>query len=119
MLWPRRHKEKTLRAWNLTWCPRAFAAKNPLDKINQGMIQQVDLERDELRRLIHQQQLTMVGNLSLKIYGKLSCKSGKRMKKENRVFFKNEAEAIEFDFRPCGHCLRDEYVRWKIRSLAE
>ena len=61
----------------------------------------------------------MAGNLSLKIYGTLSCKSGKRMKKENRVFFKNEAEAIELGFRPCGHCLRAEYVRWKIKDLTK
>ena len=78
------------------------------------MIQQVDLEMDELRRLIHRQQLTMAGNSKLKIYGTLSCKSGKRMKKENRIFFKTEDEAIELGFRPCAHCLHDEYVRWKL-----
>ncbi|HEY1202931.1 MAG TPA: Ada metal-binding domain-containing protein [Niastella sp.] len=48
-----------------------------------------------------------------KIYGTLSCASGKRMKAENRVFFQNEAEAIAAGYRPCGHCMRKKYLEWK------
>lgn len=55
----------------------------------------------------------MGGNLKLKIYGKLNCKSGKRMKKQNRVFFSSEEEAIEHNFRPCGHCMKSKYKTWK------
>jgi len=43
----------------------------------------------------------------------LNCKSGKRMKKENRVFFSTENEAIKSNFRPCGHCMKTEYKKWK------
>jgi methylphosphotriester-DNA--protein-cysteine methyltransferase len=53
------------------------------------------------------------GNSQLKIYGLLSCKSGKRMKRENRVFFLSAEAAIEKGFRPCGHCLRLAYLNWK------
>ena len=35
------------------------------------------------------------------------------MKKENRVFFTSEKEAIAQGYRPCGHCLRSKYVDWK------
>jgi methylphosphotriester-DNA--protein-cysteine methyltransferase len=35
------------------------------------------------------------------------------MKKENRVFFSNEAEAIREGFRPCAHCLNKRYRKWK------
>ncbi|WP_343635955.1 Ada metal-binding domain-containing protein [Fluviicola sp.] len=53
------------------------------------------------------------GNKTLKIYGTLACTSGKRMKRENRVFFSDEQEAISTGFRPCGHCLKKEYLTWK------
>ncbi|WP_281166870.1 Ada metal-binding domain-containing protein [Segetibacter koreensis] len=51
--------------------------------------------------------------MKLKIYGKLNCISGKRMLKQNRVFFCTEAEAIKNGFRPCGHCMRSDYKKWK------
>ncbi len=51
------------------------------------MIRHRDLNHFYLRELIHDKKVTMAGNLSLKIYGTLSCLSGKTMKKANRVFF--------------------------------
>jgi len=63
-----------------------------------------------LKRLIHQGEIKFAGNAKLKIYGTLHCQSGKRMKKENRVFFKNEAEAISNGFRPCGNCMRRKLI---------
>ena len=75
-----------------------------------------DLEIKEIKKLIHRQSIALAGNVSLRIYGSLSCKSGKRMKIENRVFFKNETEAIQLGFRPCGHCLRDRYIHWKSKT---
>ena len=38
------------------------------------------------------------------IFGRLDCKSGMRMKKENRVFFHSWADAIAAGFRPCKLC---------------
>jgi methylphosphotriester-DNA--protein-cysteine methyltransferase len=35
------------------------------------------------------------------------------MKRANRVFFSNEAEAFALGFRPCGHCMRASYLSWK------
>lgn len=66
-----------------------------------------------LWRLIHQRGISFAGNIKLKIYGELRCSSGKRMKKETRVFFKSEKEASEQGFRPCGHCMRNAYKKWK------
>ncbi|WP_230383895.1 Ada metal-binding domain-containing protein [Pedobacter endophyticus] len=34
------------------------------------------------------------------------------MKIENRVFFKTENEALAMGFRPCGHCLKQQYNQW-------
>jgi len=48
-------------------------------------------------RLI-KQKIQLGGNANLKIYGTLECKSGKRMKAKNRVFFEHEEEAIK---APC------------------
>jgi hypothetical protein len=74
----------------------------------------VQLLSTDLRKMITSDEIQLGGNFRLKIYGTLSCASGKRMKKENRVFFKSEKEAIALDFRPCGHCLREKYRCWLI-----
>jgi methylphosphotriester-DNA--protein-cysteine methyltransferase len=66
-----------------------------------------------LRIKIWQQQIVLGGNIKLKIYGTLSCKSGKRMKKQNRVFFVSEEEALGNGYRPCGHCMKANYKKWK------
>ncbi|MET3129321.1 methylphosphotriester-DNA--protein-cysteine methyltransferase [Arcicella rosea] len=66
-----------------------------------------------LLSFIKNRKILWAGNRKLKIYGKLNCKSGKRMKNPNRVFFQNEQEAITLGFRPCGHCMRLEYLNWK------
>ncbi|MBS1519790.1 MAG: metal-binding protein [Bacteroidetes bacterium] len=64
-----------------------------------------------LRTLIDEGKIQFGGNKKLKIYGTLKCSSGKRMKTENRVFFKSAEEAINEGYRPCGHCMREEYLR--------
>jgi len=78
------------------------------------MIKHPDISDKELRRKMKQQQICFGGNNRLKIYGTLQCKSGKRMKQENRVFFATENEAFTNGFRPCGHCLKAAYEKWKI-----
>jgi methylphosphotriester-DNA--protein-cysteine methyltransferase len=67
------------------------------------MIQHEKVTDRELKELIRQKAVKLGGNSKLKIYGKLHCKSGKRMKKENRVFFYSASAAIQEGFRPCGH----------------
>lgn len=66
-----------------------------------------------LHNLLKNRLITHAGNKKLKVYGLLTCSSGKRMKKENRVFFKSETEAVELGFRPCGHCLHSKYILWR------
>jgi methylphosphotriester-DNA--protein-cysteine methyltransferase len=39
-----------------------------------------------------------------KIFGRLDCKSGRRMKKENRVFFHSLEDAVKEGYRPCKNC---------------
>jgi len=39
-----------------------------------------------------------------KIFGRLDCKSGMRMRKENRVFFLTWDDAIGEGYRPCKNC---------------
>jgi methylphosphotriester-DNA--protein-cysteine methyltransferase len=71
-----------------------------------------DIQDSELKQLIQSKKIQLAGNSKLKIYGTLSCASGRRMKKQNRVFFKNEQEAIQNDYRPCARCLRKKYSEW-------
>ena len=70
-----------------------------------------------LKSKIRQKEITLAGNSSLKIYGVLYCKSGKRLKKENRVFFQTEKTAIENGYRPCAHCMKYKYKIWKNESV--
>ena len=77
------------------------------------MIRHIELGQAAVRRLIHNKSIGLGGNMLAKIYGKLSCTSGKRMKAANRVFFQNEAEAIAAGYRPCAHCMREKYLKWK------
>ena len=47
---------------------------------------------------------TYAGNITHLIFGRLDCKSGKRMFKENRVFFHSLEDAIREGYRPCKNC---------------
>ncbi len=76
------------------------------------MIKHSEIDDTTLRTKINDRSIQFGGNRKLKIYGTLDCKSGKRMKRENRVFFKSEDKAIKKGFRPCGHCMRKEYQVW-------
>lgn len=67
----------------------------------------------ELKNKIKNGEICFGGNQKLKIYGTLKCASGKRMKIENRVFFASETEAKQNGFRPCGHCMKAKYQKWK------
>jgi methylphosphotriester-DNA--protein-cysteine methyltransferase len=73
------------------------------------MISHSTISANFLRGQIKIGKIRLAGNKKLKIYGTLHCKSGKRMKKENRVFFKDEKEAIDYGYRPCARCLNKKY----------
>ncbi|TMM59210.1 metal-binding protein [Maribacter algarum] len=77
------------------------------------MIQHEDISDTELRTKLKADLIVFGGNKKLKIYGRLDCKSGLRMKRENRVFFISEKEALINKYRPCGHCMKMEYKKWK------
>ncbi|MBX3257137.1 MAG: metal-binding protein [Chitinophagaceae bacterium] len=77
------------------------------------MIRHSEISDSDLRSKIKEQKIRLGGNSKLKIYGVLGCASGKRMKRENRVFFTSEQEAQQNNYRPCGHCLKVEYKKWK------
>lgn len=81
------------------------------------MISHSTISAKLLRAKIKNRKIQFAGNKKLKIYGTLHCTSGKRMKKENRVFFKDEKEAIALGYRPCGHCMSEKYWVWKDKNL--
>lgn len=76
-----------------------------------------ELTQPELHLKLIQQEILFAGNAQLKIYGRLTCASGKRMLKKNRVFFVDEQEAITQGFRPCGHCMQQAYKKWKDATI--
>ncbi|MBO6517822.1 MAG: metal-binding protein [Bacteroidia bacterium] len=77
------------------------------------MILHSTLRKTELIRQIRARKIALGGNVKLKIYGTLQCTSGKRIKMENRVFFRSENEAKTHGYRPCGHCMPEKYKEWK------
>jgi len=76
------------------------------------MIKHADISTVELKKHLKNKDICLGGNARLKIYGSLRCTSGKRMKKENRVFFRSVDEALQHGYRPCGHCLKTAYKQW-------
>ena len=76
------------------------------------MILHEDIDSTELASFIRKGDIAFGGNRRLKIYGRLNCRSGKRMGMRNRVFFGTEAEAIAAGYRPCGHCMKEKYAEW-------
>ncbi|WP_440205983.1 Ada metal-binding domain-containing protein [Acinetobacter oleivorans] len=77
------------------------------------MIRHEMITDQELYALLRKGKILLGGNQPLKIYGSLQCRSGKRMKRKNRVFFKDEVEALALGYRPCGHCMKQAYMSWK------
>jgi methylphosphotriester-DNA--protein-cysteine methyltransferase len=35
------------------------------------------------------------------------------MKAANRIFFKDEKDALQSGYRPCGNCMKQAYKDWK------
>ena len=77
------------------------------------MIHHTEISDTNLGAQIRKKEVCFGGNENLKIYGTLGCRSGKRMRKENRVFFISQNEALDKGYRPCGHCLPRKYKKWK------
>jgi methylphosphotriester-DNA--protein-cysteine methyltransferase len=64
---------------------------------------------------------TLGGNKQLRIYGRLDCPNALRWLEKgfyakNRVFFLDEATAIAAGYRPCGICMKEQYLEWKTRQ---
>jgi methylphosphotriester-DNA--protein-cysteine methyltransferase len=82
------------------------------------MIAHANVSERDLIRLIRGNSIVLGGNKRLKIYGTLRCSSGKRMKRENRVFFSSEQEAIQHGFRPCKKCLDRKVSKKRIANAS-
>ncbi|XZF12992.1 Ada metal-binding domain-containing protein [Chitinophagaceae bacterium MMS25-I14] len=81
------------------------------------MIVHNEISDGMLWHLLRHGSVQLSGNKKLYIYGTLRCASGKRMKRSNRVFFSSEEEAITAGYRPCGHCMKKAYNKWKNESF--
>lgn len=64
---------------------------------------------------------TLGGNRRRKIYGRLDCRSAVGSLPtgyaKHRVFFADEATAIEAGYRPCGTCMQTEYAIWVAEAM--
>lgn len=81
------------------------------------MIKHVDINSSSVFKKIKNKEIFFAGNKNLMIYGMLHCASGKRIKKENRIFFTSKEEAVGNGYRPCGHCMKGKYKDWKRSGL--
>lgn len=55
------------------------------------------------------------GNTTHRIFGRLTCVSGKRMFRRNRVFFRTWDDAVAAGYRPCKKCRPDPGDRYARR----
>jgi len=76
-------------------------------------IKHAEINNEALHAAIKHGRILLGGNIKLKIYGRLNCASGKRLKKMNRIFFATETDAVRQGYRPCGHCMNTAYKQWK------
>ena len=61
---------------------------------------------------------TLGGHRRTRGYGRLDCPTALRWIAKgkyvrHRVFFADEETAIAAGYRPCAHCMPEEYRRWK------
>ncbi|MEM1105757.1 MAG: Ada metal-binding domain-containing protein [Pseudomonadota bacterium] len=70
------------------------------------MINHVDITYIDLSARLRSGSIKFAGHKGYKGFGKLTCGTGKRMKREDRVFFASKAEAIAAGYPPCGNCMR-------------
>ncbi|KYG09086.1 hypothetical protein BE21_20035 [Sorangium cellulosum] len=63
---------------------------------------------------------TLGGNAKDKIYGRLDCGSALAAIRKygdsytkHRVFFADEEVAVAAGYRPCGNCMRNQFIAWK------
>lgn len=101
------------------------------------MIYRKNTTKEQIVKMVKAGELTLAGcNASAKAsktYGKIGtynpntdtfwvdCRGGRALvvnTKKNetastQVFFKNETEALENNFRPCGYCFPDLFSDWK------
>ena len=64
---------------------------------------------------------TLGGHRRGRRYGRLDCPAAPRAIARggyvnNRVFFADEATALQAGYRPCAACLPAEYAAWKARA---
>lgn len=67
---------------------------------------------------------TFGGYRKNKIYGRMDCRAALRAIEKGgyikeRVFFADEQTAIAAGYRPCGVCMRENYVLWKEKTQKE
>ena len=67
---------------------------------------------NELLKAIKSGLILYGGHRKQKIYGTLTCRSGRRMKRQNRVFFENRKDTVNNDYRPCGNSMNEPYRKW-------
>lgn len=65
---------------------------------------------------------TLGGHRRSRIYGRLDCRAALRAIERGgpyaryRVFFADEATAVNAGYRPCAVCMRAAYDQWKKRG---
>jgi methylphosphotriester-DNA--protein-cysteine methyltransferase len=67
---------------------------------------------------------TLGGHRGTKIYGRLDCPAALRAIArggyvKDRVFFRDEREALAAGFRPCAVCLPEKYREWRKKRSAQ
>ena len=77
------------------------------------MIRHDMIDEVSLHRMIRDGRLTFAGNRRQKIFGRLDCRTGRRLARRNRIFFASRGEAERLGYRPCARCLPAAYDVWK------
>ena len=64
---------------------------------------------------------TLGGHSKAKIYGKLDCSAANSALSkgyaDHKVFFASKDTPVDAGYRPCGRCMRQEYIEWKAADV--
>lgn len=85
-------------------------------KVRPDLYNHAELTDDQVRAMLKCGDIKFAGHKGYKVWGLLTCATGKKMKRENRVFFTSQEAAEKNGYRPCGSCQRAAFNRWKSQQ---
>jgi signal transduction histidine kinase len=77
------------------------------DELKEKLVEELKREAEILRkseRLIEEASKRFIGSKKNKVFHRNDCRIGKRISKDNKVYFENKSDALSSGYKPCKVC---------------